>query len=247
MIIAVCGNSGSGKSTLALKIATLFAHLDRNTILVDTDFVTPQFNIWYPKKEMYSHSSLAVLLDNNIDTETVANKLCVVNNTLGVLGYARDFSANAMPRRPDTAMQLLETLQNMADVVVVDIQTGFINDILSFEAMSSADIRIVTLTPDIKGLSWYDSNIRMLEESWKNLDAHVIRVLNKTHPTAPLAEIEQTVGTIPYYLPFSVEIEEQMNTGTLPDITLNTAPGKQYMGVVQSLVGVIEQQFSYNE
>ena len=59
MIIAVCGNSGSGKSTLAIKIATMFAAHKKNTVLIDTDFISPQFNVWYPKKEMFNHSSLA--------------------------------------------------------------------------------------------------------------------------------------------------------------------------------------------
>jgi MinD-like ATPase involved in chromosome partitioning or flagellar assembly len=239
MIIAVCGNGGAGKSTLAIKLAALFASKKKNTVLIDTDFITPQFNIWFPKKEMFNHTSLAVLLDNNIDIEAVADKMHVINENLGVLGYARDFSANAMPRRPDTSSQLLKTLEEMADIIVVDVQTGFINDILSFEVMSRADIRIINVTPDIKGLSWYDSNIRMMEEAWKNNQAHTIKVLNKTYAQAPLAEMEQIIGEVPYYLPLSSEIEEQLSTGDMDDITPTTKLGQQYFNVLQSIANEI--------
>lgn len=238
MIIAVCGNSGSGKSTLAVKIATMFANRKKNTVLIDTDFISPQFNVWFPKKEMFNHTSLAVLLDNNVDIEQTADKMHVINENLGVLGYARDFSANAMPRRPDTAAQLLACLNEMADVIVVDVQTGFINDILSFEVMSAADVRIIAVTPDIKGLSWYDSNIRMMEESWKSNEARTIRVFNKTRSNAPLSEIEQIIGEVPYYLPFSYDIEEQMSTGAMSDLTpgLGQKSAQQYIEVLKSLV-----------
>jgi MinD-like ATPase involved in chromosome partitioning or flagellar assembly len=242
MIIAVCGNSGSGKSTLAVKIAAMFASRKKDTVLIDTDFISPQFNVWFPKKEMFNHTSLAVLLDNNVDIEQTADKMHIISENLGVLGYARDFSANAMPRRPDTAAQLLACLNEMADVIVVDVQTGFINDILSFEVMSAADVRIIAVTPDIKGLSWYDSNIRMMEESWKSNNAHTIRVFNKTRANAPLTEIEQIIGEVPYYLPFSYDVEEQMSTGSMSDITPSFAQksAQKYMEVLSSLVGEIE-------
>lgn len=241
MIIAVCGNSSSGKSTLAVKIATMFANRKKNTALIDTDFITPQFNVWYPKKEMFNHTSLAVLLDNNVDVEATADKMHIISENLAVLGYSRDFSANAMPRRPDTAAQLLACLEEMVDVVVVDVQTGFINDILSFEVMSSADVRLITLTPDIKGLSWYDSNIRMMEETWKSNDAKTIRVFNKARANAPLAEIEQIIGEVPYYLPFSNEVEEQLATGSMSDITPRQKVAQKYMSVLNSIVDEIAE------
>lgn len=241
MIIAVCGNSSSGKSTLAVKIATMFANRKKNTALIDTDFITPQFNVWYPKKEMFNHTSLAVLLDNDVDVEATADKMHIISENLAVLGYSRDFSANAMPRRPDTAAQLLACLDEMVDVVVVDVQTGFINDILSFEVMSSADVRLITLTPDIKGLSWYDSNIRMMEETWKSNDAKTIRVFNKARANAPLAEIEQIIGEVPYYLPFSNEVEEQLSTGSMSDVTPRQKVAQKYMSVLNSIVDEISE------
>lgn len=235
MIIAVCGNSGSGKSTLAVKLATVLADHKYNTVLVDTDFITPQFNVWYPKKEMFAHQSLAVLLDNNVDVEATADKTHIINENLGALGYARDFSVNAIPRRHDTASQFLNCLEEMCDIVVVDVQTGFINDNLSFEVMNRADVRLVAITPDVKALSWYDSNIRMMAEQWQNKDAVTIRLFNKTRATAPLAEIEHIIGEVPYYVPFSNEVEEQLFTGTMDNINMHSKTGKQYVSVITTL------------
>ena len=239
MIIAVCGNSGSGKSTLAVKLATALAARQLNTVLIDTDFVSPQFNVWYPKKEMFAHQSLSVLLDNNIDIEATADKIHVINDTLGVLGYARDFSVNAIPRRHDTVPQLLSCLEEMSDVIVVDVQTGFINDNLSFEVMNRADVRLVAISPDVKALSWYDSNIRMMEEQWQNNDAVTIKAFNKTKASAPLDDIQRIIGEVSYYIPYCNEVEEQLYTGTMADLSMHSKTGRQYLGVLRSLTDEI--------
>lgn len=240
MIIAVCGNSGAGKSTLALKLARFLSNKKLNTVLIDTDFITPQFNIWFPKKVLTHSSSLSVLLDNNIEIETVASKLQVEGENLGVLGYDRDFSANAMPRRPDTSERLLTCLQSneLSDVVIVDVQTGFINDMLSFQAMSVADIVIVALTPDVKGLSWFDANIKMMDEGWSHVNKPVLKALSQVFPSSPVTEMEHILGKCDFYLPYSPEISEQMYTGEMASTSANSKSARKYLDVVRSIANV---------
>ncbi len=241
MIIAVCGNSGAGKSTLALKLARFLSNKKLNTVLIDTDFITPQFNIWFPEKTLTHSSSLSVLLDNNIEIEAVASKLQVEGENLGVLGYDRDFAANSMPRRPDTSERLLTCLQSeeLSDIVIVDVQTGFINDMLSFQAMSVADLILVTLTPDVKGLSWYDANIKMMAEGWSHTEKPVIKVLSQVVPSSPVAQMEHILGKFDFYLPYSDEIAEQMYTGTMPSTSAVQKNGRKYLDIVRSIADSI--------
>lgn len=247
MIIAVCGNSGSGKSTIAIKLAMEFASRHLNTVLIDTNFITPQFNIWFPQKEMFNHLSLSILLDNNIDVEAVTDKMRVVSDHLGVLGYGRDYASNATPRRYDTSAQLLRALNEISDVIIVDAQTEFINDILSFESISAADVRIITLTPDLKGLSWYDSNIKMMEENWKDSEATILKVFNKVYNKSPISEIEAIIGNGNYYLPESTEIEEQMHTGSMDSLNGRQSSAKKFISILKTMADDIESKLPKEE
>ena len=101
--------------------------------------------------------------------------------------------------------------------------------------MNRADVRLIAITPDIKALSWYDSNIRMMEEQWQNNEAVTIKAFNKTRASAPLDDIQRIIGEVPYYLPYSNEVEEQLYTGTMGDLSLHSKTGRQYLGVLRSI------------
>lgn len=234
-LIAVWGNNGSGKSTLAIKLAIELSERGKNVILVDTDFNAPQLNSWYPRLEVDKSSSLSVLLDNNVDTEAVANKIQVIDKNLGVLGYCKDFASNAVPGRADTAQDLLLCLPDLCDVAVIDCQSSIISDVLSFEALSSAEMRIVAITPDVRGLAWYDANVRMMDEEWRNNKKSLIKAFNKVRPTSPANEVENIIGTVRYYLPNSPALEDEVFTGELGGTDYRKT-AKKYAKVVDTMV-----------
>lgn len=236
MIIAVWGNNGSGKSTFAIKLANSFARLKKNVVLIDADYVAPQLNVWYPKLNIKPEQSLSVLLDNNIDSvETIVSKIQVINENLGVLGYAKDFSSNIIPRRSEPAEELLRLLPELCDVTIVDCRSDVTNDILSFATLAEfADERIVAITPDVKGVSWYDSNVRMFEENWTNNSMSILKIFNKARMIAPVADIEKAIGSVEYYLPHDTYIERELFAGTMggEDSRKNA---RQYTHVVDAI------------
>ncbi|MBQ0109466.1 MAG: hypothetical protein KBS44_04230 [Clostridiales bacterium] len=243
MIIAVWGNNGAGKSTLAVKLASSFARQHKNVVLVDTNYSAPQSNVWYPNLPLKRSDSLSILLDNDIpNVEVVASKIQVVSDNIGVLGYAKDYSSNMVPSRSDTPTILFERLVTFSDVVIVDCQSAIVQDILSFTALDeAADVRIVTMTPDLRGLSWYDANVRMVEENWANNGKTVIKTFNKVRLDAPVADLEKIIGTAEYYLPFDVNIQRELFAGTLGGEG-HRKNSRQYTRVVDSIANDITKR-----
>lgn len=216
MTIAIWGNNGAGKSTVAIKLALALADKKKNVVLVDADYNAPQINVWYPRMDVKLESSLARILDSTVDVEHVASKIQVVNKYFGVLGYTKDFASASMPKRSDTIHTFLKCLGDVSDYIIVDCQSCPINDIITFEAANSADVVLAVMTPDIKALSWYDSNVRMLEENWANGEkTELIRVLNKVTDVSPAEELEEAMGPVKYLLPHSIDIADEIYTGEL--------------------------------
>ena len=217
MIIAVWGNSGSGKSTIAIKLANAFSRKKKNVILIDADYIAPQTNVWYPKMEIRSEASLRVILDNAVTVENVAGKLNMVRGreNFGVLGYGKGYAANMVTDRKDTAAELLDACQSICDVVIVDCQSNMLNDILTFTSLEKADERVIVLTPDVKALSWYESNVRPMEDAWSNSKLDTVRVFNKVTRKTPAEAIESVIGTAGFFLPYAPHLEEELYSGEL--------------------------------
>lgn len=240
MIIAVWGSPGAGKSTFALKMALRYAAMKKNTILVDTNFIVPQINVWFPRATVTFEKSLSTILANNIAIDALASKFTMVNQHLGVLGYGKEMAINALPSRDDTAPTLLAALSSLADVVIVDCQSNITQDILSFVAVDTAAIKIVLMTPDLRGFSWHASNFAMLEEKWSQQNICVTKVLNMVTTSSPAASAERAIGGIGYYLPLCVDLQRELYEGTL-GIEKYSGVSKKYKDVLMSIMNRTER------
>lgn len=236
MLIAVWGNSGAGKSTVAIKLANSFARKNKNVVLVDAGFVAPQMQVWFPRMEVKSESSIRVILDNAVTVETVAAKLSMVRgrSNYGVLGYAKGFALNQVTDRRDTTDELLGVLSGMADVVIVDCQYSVMDDILTFRALETADERLVVLSPDLRGISWYDSNVKPMLDAWDNHNMSTNRVLNGVTRKTPAEQVESSVGSCMAYLPFTLEIRDELYSGTLSEDGIYSK-AKNYASVIEGI------------
>ena len=234
MIISVWGNSGSGVSTLAMKLALEFSRKNKNTVIVDSNFVAPQTKIWFPTKDFPSDISLSTILANNVEMDKVASKITMIDDYLGVLGYSRDLSVNSIPGRDDTPSELLSVLNNLCDIVIIDCQSNITQDVMSFMAVDISDVKIINMTPDLRGLAWYEANVMMLKDKWASQHAEVIKVFNKINLNAPVDAIEKVIGSGDFFLPFSYEIEEELYNGTMAQKGYKGS-GKKYGAVIDSL------------
>lgn len=215
MIIAVWGNNGSGTSTLAAKIALKLSKNGNNVLLVDANYVAPQAQIWMPKISINEYSSMTNLLNSTVNTELVANKISMYNDHLGILGYCQGLAINAMSSREDTPAEFLSVANSIADYVIVDCQSDITHDILTFTSLDVSDLKILSITPDLRGLAWYGSNVKMMSEKWESLFLKVFKVLNMVRPNAPAKAVEDAIGNVDYYLPYCDDIADELYNGTI--------------------------------
>jgi MinD-like ATPase involved in chromosome partitioning or flagellar assembly len=238
MIISVWGNSGSGTSTVAIKLALCLSKKSKNVLLIDSNFIAPQAKIWFPKSEIKPEQSLAVILANNVELDNVANKITMVNDYLGYLGYGKDLAINTIPNRDDTPSALLNVANNISDYVVVDCQSNITQDVMSFMALDLADTKIINMTPDLRGLSWYNSNVMMLKEKWQAQGSHVLKAFNKVKIISPADAMERVLGNIDFYLPYYEEMEEELYNGTIGEDKYK-GRSKKYGQVINTIVNEI--------
>lgn len=246
MIIAIWGNAGAGKSTVAIKIALEYAQQKKNVVLIDTNFIAPQTKIWFPKETVSSENSMATILENNIELDAIMNKIYMANDYLGVLGYARDLSVNSFPSRNDTPPELLSVLSEEADVIVVDCQSNITQDIMTFTALDVADAKVICLTPDLRGLAWYESNVPMLKEKWTQQGTNVITAFSKVKVNSPADALEKALGNINYYFPYYEEIEEELYIGTMGSEKYK-GHSKKYGQIIKTICEEITESFELRQ
>lgn len=248
MIISVWGNNGAGKSTTAIKLANAFARRKKNVILIDADYVAPEINVWYPKMEVRSEASLRIILDNAVTVETVAGKLSMVagRDNFGVLGYSKGYAANMITERKDTAEELLSVCEALAEVVIVDCQSNMLNDILTFSALEKAHERLIIITPDVRGLSWYESNVRPMEDAWENNGLSMTRAFCQVTRSSPAEAVESVIGTAEFMIPYSSYIDEELYSGTLGGDGIYSH-AKLYSQVIEGIAVKFQDKYKLNE
>lgn len=213
MIVALWGSGGSGKSSLSVQIALALSRKKRNVILIDTNFVVPHCCIWFPDISTSQLQSLSSILESEITPEGLASKIYLVNRRLGVLGYTKgELSMNSIIQRYDTAASLLHTAAALADYVIVDCQTNITQDHLTFTALEMTGYKIITCTPDLRGISFWLSNVPMLADSKYRMES-AVHVLNKVRTTSPIDSIERVTGHINFALPFDIRVEKALCEG----------------------------------
>lgn len=232
MKIAVWGNSGSGKSTFAIKLAACIAK-SKNVVLIDTNFIAPQLQIWYPRAEVKTECSLSNILDNDIQSDTVARKMYMANDNLGIIGYVKDeITINNVPKRDDTAGELLKAAERIADVVIVDCQTNVTQDVLSFIGVTAADMRILCLTPDLRGAAFYRSNVSMIENT---STAAQLKIYSQLRRYAPIDAIENVIGKGDYYIPYDENVYLAMLQGEIGKVEI----GGEYIKTIKKIAAAV--------
>ncbi|NLM61335.1 MAG: hypothetical protein GX193_04565, partial [Clostridiales bacterium] len=168
----------------------------------------------------------------------LARQIYLVGDRLGVLGYTKgELAMNSLIQRYDTAASLLHTAANICDYVVVDCQTNITQDHLTYTALEMARCKIIVCTPDLKGVSFWMSNVPMLADSKYNMEDS-IRVLNKVSSISPVHAIERRIGTIHFAFPVDQLIERSLIEGTLGKKSGHDM-SKHYGRVFDSLVDKI--------
>ena len=210
MIIAICGSPGSGKSSLTLKLAKAFANSGKQTIVIHTDYYAPAFVSFFPSEE--EHGSLGKLLSlPEISQELILKNMNTLKHeeSIGIIGYGKTENKYQYPEyTKDRAVSTIIQLKHIAEVILIDCQTAFFEDLFAITAIEMADKTLRLLTADLKGLSYYKSCMSLLSDSRFSPEKH-IKIIQDTTGTELAGVVADHISGADMVIPYTPELKEQ--------------------------------------
>lgn len=223
-MLAVWGSPGSGKTTTAVKLAKALADKKRNVVLLLCDMTAPMLPCICHANELECDYSLgSILAAARINENLIKHNMVTLkrNAYMTILGLRRGENEYTYPPYTEVqAVELLNSLRNIAPHVIVDCGSYIANDILSAVALMEADNVLRLANCDRKTLSYFASQLKLLYDSKWEMDKHY-NVVSNLKPEQAAEQLGQELGGISFKLPYSQELEEQYLAGTLlSDLTM---------------------------
>ena len=239
-IIAVWGNNF--KTSTAINIAKRLA-LKHKVMLVGTDFTKPLSGIIFPRGKTEQKSLGDLLNQSSVTIDDIyASLFFGKDENLAVVSYLptenQKTYANYSVRR---ATNLLNNFKQLVDYVVVDCMNDVTASILSATAISLADSNVLLTTPDVNGVSFYQSQSQLLITLRVTPDSLLKAIAINTpadRSTVGIVrgdiELSQRVIGARHDLrvPFSPKVASQLITGEL----LNPTGDKQYEKAIKEII-----------
>lgn len=237
-VIAICGSPGSGKTLTAVKIAKTLADGKKNTILVGCDTESPVLPILLPaQKDVPSLGNLLALPVLTVPTVLQHCVPCGESDYIAVTGYGKGENVRTYPEYSlQRAKNFIAMLQKTADYAVIDCSSHITDDLLTVAALEKADITIRIANPNLKSISYFQSQGPLLQESRFHC-AKQVSVINDILPTQDDAPIFEFFGNQAYKLPHVPELQEQFDSGSL----LDTPFGKNAREYVRTLKIIVKE------
>lgn len=236
-ILAVWGSPASGKTLTSVKLANMLSQKKKDVVLLLCDPFVPVLPVILPYLETENKSLGGVLSSAEITQDRIfANCLTLKKNSyLTFLGYHKGENVFTYPAYTRScAVDLLIQLRHIADYVIIDCTSHISADILSTVALEIADSVIRLGSCDLKGVSYFSSQLPCLSERRFNPDRH-IKILSNFKETQPKTEIKECYGGTDFELLYVAELEEQYHTGRLLE-RLTSKEGSRYGDVLKEVV-----------
>lgn len=242
-ILAIWGSPSSGKTLISTKFANMLSKKKKDVVLVFCDPFVPVIPVIFSDLETKGKSLGNVLSAAEIAQEKIyANCLTLKNNSyLTFLGYQRGENIFTYPASTkSSAAEFLIQLRHIADYVILDCSSYISEDILSATILENADVVMRLGSCDLKGVSYFSSQLPYLSEGRFNQDKH-IKVLSNFKSSQPKNEINECYGGVTYELPYVLELEEQYHTGRILDGAV-TKEGKKFEKALAAITkGVFDE------
>jgi len=235
-ILAVWGNPSSGKTLISTKLANMLSKKKKDVVLVFCDPFVPVIPVILSNLDTKGKSLGNVLTAAEIAQEKIyANCLTLKNNSyLTFLGYQSCENIFTYPTiTKSSAAEFLIQLRHIADYVILDCSSYISEDILSATVLENADSVIRLGSCDLKGVSYFSSQLPYLSERRFNQDKH-IKVLSNFKSTQPKNEINECYSGVTYELPYVLELEEQYHTGRMLEGVV-TKEGKKFEKILAAI------------
>lgn len=224
-IIAVWGSPASGKSTFAVKLATaIYDNFESTVIVLFTDLETPMIPVIFPNDKPEDNGSVGVPLSKtDIEKEEIIKNLVTIKSrqNFGFIGYKDGENKFTYPRFGRAkAEELLARLSELADYVIVDCVSSLESNPLASTAVELADQIIRLASPDLRSISYYLSQLPLYVDS-KYQSEKQIQGLNTPNADVfmPTEEAKSHLKDLAFTLPYSRQVKEQAQKGTLYEKT----------------------------
>jgi MinD-like ATPase involved in chromosome partitioning or flagellar assembly len=165
MIFAIWGRDGTGKSTLAHALGQMFSK-HGVTAIIDTDLTQPTLPMRVNGKMLSAETSLGQAISGmGVDDAAKYLHQSSQNKRLfhaGLTDHDEYLSFELGLDATDAAQDFVDCCATLADTVILDL-SGQHADPFVPVALSGADKIVVTITPDVQGVCWFNAVKPFLE------------------------------------------------------------------------------------
>lgn len=220
-IISIWGSPNSGKTVFATKLSTaLYERFEKTVIVLYSDYETPVLPVIFPHFSGERLASVGTALSKvEIRQNDVLECLITVKGkqNLGFLGFREGENQHTFPRfQRNKVEDLLDTLREIADIVIVDCTSCPENQIITSTAIESSDLIFRLASPDLKSVSWYLSQLPVYLDKKYCGERHIqgINVPN-ADLLMPIDELQLQMKDVSFLIPYSDSVKAQMQEGRL--------------------------------
>jgi len=235
-ILAVWGSPSCGKTSISVKLARLLSLKKKNTVLVLCDNLCPSLPVILPMSDTAGKSLGALLAGSEITQEKILRSCITIKRSeyISLLGYEKGencFTHAAYTR--EKAVDILVLLRHLAEYVIIDCSSNIASDVLTTVALEAAD-RVLRLgSCDLKGVSFFSSQLPLLSDRRFNTERHV-KALSNIKPFEPKEEIRQCYNGVKFEIPHTPELIEQYLSGQLFE-SMKSKEGKAFERIINEI------------
>jgi MinD-like ATPase involved in chromosome partitioning or flagellar assembly len=246
-VIAVWGPPGSGKTSVAVSLAIRLAGKGRSAAVVCCDRVAPALPALFPcrrGRDIRSLGEALTAVDISVNGVLACSNTVREQPDLIFLGYSTAENLYSYPESGKGRSALfLETVAETAGTVVCDCSSDIQSDPLSSAALSMAYAAVLLYPPELKTVSFYDSQLGALRDL-PDAGRRILKVLNRVSRDCfyPEDEIAGYMDRPEITLPFSAALRRAAAEGTLVS---SPAPGRfgRAVGALAGLCAAVPATF----
>lgn len=237
-MISIWGSPCSGKTSFALKLAlSIYENSKASVFVLFCGYQVPTLPQIFPNHRINEMYSVGVPLSQTEISQSEIYKNTVTvkqKSNMGFLGYIDSENRFSYPEYDKSkSIEFLSALKSMADYIIIDCTSSF-SDLLTVSALELSDNTIRLVTPDMKSVCYFSSQLPLYTDSKYKVSNHIV-ILNNTVQDVyyPVEEVKQIFKRIDFTLPFCHEIKKQEIRGEL----MKRLNNKKFNAVLKEVKG----------